>query len=50
MKHLDYWTNNAKSLPINDYFKCQCNRIGNPEMDPQLYDQLIFNKSGNNIQ
>ena len=29
----------------------QWKRIGNPEMDPQLYeDQLIFNKIGKNIQ
>ena len=27
-----------------------CNRIENPEMDPQLYGQLIFNKVGKNIQ
>ena len=26
------------------------NRIENPEMDPQLYDELIFNKAGNYIQ
>ena len=28
----------------------QWNRIGNPEMDPQLYGQLIFDKTGKNIQ
>ena len=28
----------------------QWNRIENPEMDPQLYGQLIFNKAGKNIQ
>ena len=28
----------------------QWNRIGNPEMNPQLYDQLTFNKAGKNIQ
>ena len=26
------------------------NRIENPEMDPKLYDQLIFDKAGRNIQ
>ena len=28
----------------------QWNRIENPEIDCQLYGQLIFNKAGNNIQ
>ena len=28
----------------------QWNKIGNLEMDPQLYGQLIFNKAGKNIQ
>ena len=28
----------------------QWNKIENPEMDPQLYGQLIFNKAGKNIQ
>ena len=28
----------------------QWNRIENPEMGPQMYDQLIFNKAGKNIQ
>ena len=28
----------------------QWNRIVNPEMDPQLYGQLNFNKAGKNIQ
>ena len=27
----------------------QWNRIENPEVDPQLYGQLIFNKAGKNI-
>ena len=26
------------------------NRIENPEMDPQMYGQLIFDKAGKNIQ
>ena len=28
----------------------QWNRIKNPEMDPQLFGQLIFEKAGKNIQ
>ena len=28
----------------------QWNRIENPEVDPQPYGQLIFNKAGKNIQ
>ena len=28
----------------------QWNRIENPEMDPQTYGQLIFDKAGMNIQ
>ena len=28
----------------------QRNRIQNPEMDPQMYGQLIFDKAGKNIQ
>ena len=28
----------------------QWNRIESPDMDPQLYVQLIFNKAGRNIQ
>ena len=28
----------------------QWNRVESPDMDPQLYGQLIFNKAGKNIQ
>ena len=28
----------------------QWNRIENPEMDPQMHGQLIFDKAGKNIQ
>ena len=28
----------------------QRNRIQNPELDPQMYGQLIFDKAGKNIQ
>ena len=28
----------------------QCNRIETPELDPQKYGQLIFDKAGKNIQ
>ena len=37
-----YWHKNRHSD--------QWNRIENPEMDPQIYGQLIFNKAGTNIQ
>ena len=28
----------------------QWDRIENPELDPQIYGQLIFDKAGKNIQ
>ena len=28
----------------------QCNKIENPEINPQLHGQLIFNKEGKNFQ
>ena len=37
-----YWHNNRH---ID-----QCNRIENPEIDPQMYGQLLFDKAGKTIQ
>ena len=42
MKIIWYW---HKNRHID-----QWNRIENPEMDPQLHDQLVFNKVEKNIQ
>ena len=54
-----FWTSNCVTKAVitktvwywyrNRYIG-QWNRIENPEMDPQLYVQLIFNKAGKNIQ
>ena len=42
IKKVWYWHRNGHSD--------QWNRIENPEMDPQMYGQVIFDKAGRNIQ
>ena len=42
IKTVRYWHKNR--------YSDRWNRIENPEMDPQTYGQLIFDKAGKNIQ
>ena len=42
IKTVWYWHKNRHSA--------QCNSIENPEMDPQIYGQLIFDRAGKSIQ
>ena len=49
---LDYKTVITKRVWYRhkDRHRNQWNRIESPEMDPQLYGQLIFDKAGKNVQ
>ena len=42
--------NHQVSMVLAQEHSDQWNRIENPEMDPQTYGQLIFDKAGKNIQ
>ena len=42
--------NHQDSMVLAQKQTDQWNRIENPEMDPQTYGQLIFDKAGKNIQ
>ena len=41
--------NHQDSMVLVQEQTAQWNRIENPEMDPQMYGQLIFDKAGKNI-
>ena len=42
--------NHPDSMVLAQKHLDQWNSIENPEMDPQMYTQLIFDKAGKNIQ
>ena len=42
--------NHQDSMVLAQEHSAQWNRIENPEIDPQMYDQVIFDKAGKTIQ
>ena len=42
--------NQSSTVLTQNRHSDQWNRIENPKMDPQIYSQLIFDKTGKNIQ